>query len=421
MLSYQNVFLLGVYSILFLFYIIQFIIQREEKYNLFFSLGCGISLTRILVMHLIPIYETKGGWTLSVLYLVHYFSFLWGPVFCMKLATSLFERDSNKKINTGIVILVALVSIFVLVTPLKIYASFSFYDYIISSILIYSCYIFTRAVVKKRKYALPLCIGNYIMCFGIIYDVLLGENIINSSFGELNIYAYFVYLLIYAVVLANISSDVKKTAMKNEICFLNAQIQPHFLFNSINTIITYCRVNPDIARELLIELSTYLRGKFKYNASDMYTLLKDELEVITAYLAIEKARFKDRLQIKYEIDENIDILIPCLIFQPIVENAVKHGIVKKREGGTVLISVKRQGNDILLMCEDDGPGMDTSRLPAILYDENSNSGIGLANTNKRLKAIYNKEIIIQSQEGKGTKAIVAIPIKENRNVKERNH
>ena len=198
-----------------------------------------------------------------------------------------------------------------------------------------------------------------------------------------------------------------KKRLESQINFLHAQIQPHFLYNTINTIIAYSRTDPEQSRHLLIELSTYLRGKFK-GEKDMFTLLKDEIELIKSYLTIEQVRFKERLKVVYDIDEDCNILIPCLILQPIVENAVKHGLIPKKEGGELKISVKGEAGNVVIKIKDNGVGMDIHRLPGIL--EGGHSGIGLSNTNERLKRYYNTQIIAKSEPGEGTEFTVTIPI-----------
>lgn len=231
---------------------------------------------------------------------------------------------------------------------------------------------------------------------------------ISTSFGELSGYTYLVYLYIVSVVSAKKHLLVDQKRLESQIRFLHAQIQPHFLYNTINTIIAYSRTDPEQSRKLLIELSTYLRGKFK-SETDMFTLLKDEMELVKSYLAIERVRFKERLSVEYDIDEECcHILIPCLILQPIVENAVKHGLIPKKEGGKLRISVKKEESNVIIRIQDNGVGMDTHRLPGILAGRQG--GIGLSNTNERLRRHYGTEIKAESEPGKGTVFTVTIPI-----------
>ena len=144
----------------------------------------------------------------------------------------------------------------------------------------------------------------------------------------------------------------------------------------------------------------------------MFTLLKDEIELIKSYLTIEQVRFKERLSVEYDIDEDCNILIPCLILQPLVENAVKHGLIPKKEGGKLKLSVKKEEENVVIKIKDNGVGMDMHLLPDIL--EGRLGGIGLSNTNERLKQYYNTEIKAVSEPGKGTEFTVVIPINRGR-------
>ena len=249
--------------------------------------------------------------------------------------------------------------------------------------------------------------ANAVFIAGLIHDVLKGSNVISSPFNDLSAYSYLVFLLIASVVSAKKHTLIEKKHLESQIKFLNAQIQPHFLYNTINTIIACSRTDPEQSRHLLIELSTYLRGKFK-GEKDMFTSLKDEIDLIKSYLTIEQVRFNDRLEVEYDIDEDLNILIPCLILQPIVENAVKHGLIPRKEGGKLEISVKREDGCAVAKIKDNGVGMDEHRLPEIMSGRNE--GIGLSNTNERLNRYYGTQIKVKSEMGKGTEFTVTIPM-----------
>lgn len=200
---------------------------------------------------------------------------------------------------------------------------------------------------------------------------------------------------------------------KSELKALQAQINPHFLFNAINTIVSLIRTQPDNARRLLIHLSNYFRNNLQEsnNEVDLYK----ELENIKSYLEIEKARFGDKLNIVFDIPDKIDCILPPLLLQPLVENAVKHGIFEKVDGGTVQIKAIDNGRETELIVEDDGIGMSEELLSSLLNDQVS-TGIGLNNVNNRLKAMYGKEygLIIESKIGQGTRVKMRIPKKERR-------
>jgi LytS/YehU family sensor histidine kinase len=209
----------------------------------------------------------------------------------------------------------------------------------------------------------------------------------------------------------NQSAYQKDLMMKAERKVLQAQIRPHFLFNALNTINSFCRTNPNKARQLLLNLSLYLRISFSAPDDDFISL-KKEVELIQAYLYIERARFSDRLKIKYQISPELNCKVPPFILQPIVENSVKHGLLPKEEGGTVEIFVFREEDYVIMQVEDDGVGMTQEQVDRLLSYDEEKKGIGLMNVNARLRSLYGENIRIFSDKGYGTCVILRIPYEE---------
>jgi two-component system LytT family sensor kinase len=194
---------------------------------------------------------------------------------------------------------------------------------------------------------------------------------------------------------------LKDMATKAEIKALQAQINPHFLFNALNTIISFMRFNPNGARELIVNLSTYLR----YNIEETSTFvdMSRELEQVKAYVEIEKARFGDKLNVFYDIDQSLHIKIPSLIIQPLVENSIKHGILKGSGFGNVRIAVKRHTlYEAVVTIEDDGIGIPQAVIARIYDGSPQENKIGMSNVNSRLQYIYGTGLKIQPLN-KGTK------------------
>gem|GEM_PF-533642 len=206
----------------------------------------------------------------------------------------------------------------------------------------------------------------------------------------------------YYEVLANLKISMKHT-QDAEIAFLRSQIKPHFLFNALNSIAALTKEAPDKAEDVIIQLSRYLRGSFDFKTLDSLTTVKKEMELLEAYLNIEKVRFGKRLNVEYDIDESIDIPIPPLILQPLVENAVRHGLMSIVSGGTVKISIKKETTNVVFSIEDDGIGMEPSQLKQLLKQVPDENGVGLWNINQRLRLIYGSELEIWSEKGVGTR------------------
>ncbi len=196
-------------------------------------------------------------------------------------------------------------------------------------------------------------------------------------------------------------------ALKSEMAFLQAQIKPHFLYNTLSTIISFCYTDGEKAAKLLTDFSKYLRLTFDIDNNTALSPLRRELEMIDAYVEIEKARFGDKIKIEYFIQQEIlDKKIPSLCIQPLVENAIKHGLLKKEQGGTVYISAKEKDNFINITVSDTGAGMAKEKIERLRKADNN--GVGLSNVFKRIKGLGNSSIDIYSTLGKGTKIILHI-------------
>lgn len=198
-----------------------------------------------------------------------------------------------------------------------------------------------------------------------------------------------------------------------EIRRLHAQINPHFLFNSLNTIASFCRTNSERARELLMDLSLYMRRNL--DLSRGFIPLSEELEQVRSYLAIEKARFGDRIQVEAEVEDGCgNWPIPPLIIQPLVENAIRHGVLGRERGGMVRVSARRENGHLEIRVADDGVGMDRATLDRVLNPDCADSatgGIGMRNCLSRMEHIYGRQFTpkVDSVPGKGTTIVLQVP------------
>lgn len=217
--------------------------------------------------------------------------------------------------------------------------------------------------------------------------------------------------------LANLQK-MAELATKAELKALRAQINPHFLFNSLNTIVALCRTNSEEARHLIIELSDFFRRSLK--SVREFVTIQEELELVDSYLTLEKARFGQRLSVKKEINsEALDVPIPVFTLQPLVENAVKHGLLAREQGGTISIIIDKQDNWVVIRISDDGQGIEPELLDKILtYGFGKGTGVGLSNVNERLKTIYGPQysLAVDSFVGCGTNVKFLIPIRSSEGV-----
>lgn len=188
-----------------------------------------------------------------------------------------------------------------------------------------------------------------------------------------------------------------------EAAWLQAQIQPHFLFNTLNAVMALSEMNLEQMRNLLDEFSNFLRYKFQFHNMDELIPIEDELSLVRSYLYIEKVRFEERLHVVWDTDECGELSIPFLSIQPLVENAIKHGIMKRAHGGTIHIQISNDVTHAEICVKDDGVGMDEDQLQRILERKADRStGIGLINTDQRLKRHFGAGLHITSTPGIGT-------------------
>ncbi|MFE2068402.1 sensor histidine kinase [Streptomyces sp. NPDC059467] len=196
-----------------------------------------------------------------------------------------------------------------------------------------------------------------------------------------------------------------------EIRALRAQISPHFIFNSLAVIASFVRTDPERARELLLEFADFTRYSFRRHGD--FTTLADELHAIDHYLALVRARFGDRLTVTLQIaPEVLPVTLPFLCLQPLVENAVKHGLEGKTGTCHIQITAQDTGAEALVVIEDDGAGMDPVLLRSILAGETSPSGgIGLSNVDDRLRQVYGDDhgLVIETAPGAGMKITARLP------------
>lgn len=205
--------------------------------------------------------------------------------------------------------------------------------------------------------------------------------------SELQLLQYLVTLSSYQLAFAELE---KQRAMRQKAEFkaLQFQVNPHFLFNALNTISCVCREDAERARELLLTLASYFRYNLDYDA--YLVPLEEEIEHVKDYLEIEKARFEEKLVVTYEIPEYTDIQIPTLILQPIVENAVRYGI--SRDGRRIVeIRVKEEEDGYLVRISDRGKGISEEILEKLREDEAIGNSIGLSNVHRRMKSLYGEE------------------------------
>lgn len=199
---------------------------------------------------------------------------------------------------------------------------------------------------------------------------------------------------------------IKMSDMKTQIV-LN-QIKPHFLYNVLATIQVLCKFDPDKAVTAMQDFSGYLRANVDYRLSKSVVSFDEEFKNVKYFLRLEKLRCGDKLKVVYDLKEK-NFEIPVLTLQPIVENAVKHGVGNKKGGGTVTISTSSDDNNIIIRVQDDGDGISAKSIDELSLSYDGKSHIGLTNVKERIEIITGGSLDFYSEEGKGTVVTIKIP------------
>ncbi|GAB3269035.1 sensor histidine kinase [Kineosporia babensis] len=202
-------------------------------------------------------------------------------------------------------------------------------------------------------------------------------------------------------------------AIEAEVRALRAQISPHFVYNSLAAIASFVRTDPERARELLLEFADFTRYAFRRGGE--FTTLADELRNIERYLVLEQARFGDRLRVRLRVaPEVLPVAVPYLSVQPLVENAVRHGLQAKEGGGLITLGAADSGAEALIWVEDDGVGADPALIEKILAGQargTESESVGLGNVDARLRQVFGDRfgLVVETAEGAGTKVSFRVP------------
>ena len=245
------------------------------------------------------------------------------------------------------------------------------------------------------------------------------------SYMILPVVAVIIQLFYYGISLINIAISIsiilmfvsamaeqnRELARRQEeaadlrVSLMLSQIKPHFIYNTLTTIQRLCVKDPIMAQETVEEFATYLRGNLGTLDRKTPIPFENELEHVKCYLAIEQKRFGNRVKVEYDIGKE-DFMIPALTLQPIVENAVKHGLCKKDEGGTIWIRTEQKGDVIYITVTDDGVGFIPERVGT-----DGKPHIGISNVKNRLQNMCGGTLAIESCPGKGTTVMITLPQK----------
>jgi two-component system, LytTR family, sensor kinase len=247
--------------------------------------------------------------------------------------------------------------------------------------------------------------GGYLQGDGIWWDVYIPGLFYCVQFAIFHVYDFY----LQTQKQKEKEQQLMQAAHQSEMNALKAQIQPHFLFNTLNSISASVPSTLEHTREMIAQLADTFRYGLRASQEEL-VLLKDEINFVKDCLQLEQERFRDRLTVHYLIDESLLAKpIPPMLLQPIIENAIKHGIAKSIEGGTITLAISKQNNTILFEVKDTGAGLTDNDTSYLLQ-----KGIGLSNTNKRLQYLFGESIHIKPNYPKG--AVVSFQVPYNNTI-----
>ncbi|MPY76916.1 MAG: sensor histidine kinase [Actinophytocola sp.] len=199
-------------------------------------------------------------------------------------------------------------------------------------------------------------------------------------------------------------------AAQSELRALRAEISPHFVYNALTVIASQVKPDPDRSRELLLDFADYIRYSLAKHGE--YTTVADEFHAIETYLALQRAVLGERLRVQVRVAPDVlAVPLPYLALQPLVENAIRHGVEPSADGGLVQVHGEAEGNDCVISIEDDGAGMDPETAERLLDGSSDHTGLGIANVDRRLRTVYGSwfGLVIETAPGEGTRVIVRVP------------
>lgn len=346
--------------------------------------------------------------------------------FIIKLVALLFYSETlDLKINKNVIAVFCFVFLTLsLVAGILPYIIFSPYYYIIIQAVTVPLDIIIlsnicNCVVRKAPYAKLYLTGYMTLSVGILVDCFYTNGVINFMSSQFMPICFTIFIITFVVIYFEKISKIFKTALKTaevekelevaNTSLMISQIQPHFLYNALNTIKYLIKRDPKSAEKAVISFSRYLRGNMDSITQKAPIPFTDELEHTKHYCDIELLRFGDKLNIIYDTPVT-SFSLPALSVQPIVENAIKHGVTKKTDGGTVIVTSSEDEKNYIITVKDDGVGFDVQNPD--LTPSDTHAHIGVNNVRERLENMVNATFTIESQIDVGTCVTIKIPKKE---------
>jgi sensor histidine kinase YesM len=416
MLILQMLFIGGVF-IFGIHYLLLFLLQTKNKTAMFFAIFCFITALRSLIWGETPLTILFPNASLDLRMYMNYSTGYNYVAIVILFIYSLYPLEFNKKVMTMILLPSLVLDVLLLINTPEFMTFYTNYLYILLILqMLYIIGVMMKSVLRKRDNAVFMFLAVCVLIWAINEEIINFVRIGNVNLTCMILIGNFAVILAMSYVQAKQQAQnhqklilynenlleagrLKDKIMATEMSFLQAQIKPHFLYNALSAIANVCEKDGKAAGKLIIDLAYYLRGSLEFNNLDKMVTIEKELEFVDTYFHIEQARFGEKIKLQKEIEIPLDVQIPVLILQPLVENAVRHGISKKTVGGTVTVRMKQIADNIAIEIEDDGVGMNSDKLASIFSETDKNRGVGLLNIHHRLLKLYGRGLEIKSEPG----------------------
>jgi Putative regulator of cell autolysis len=425
MIIYKDLFMIGAFSTLAVYYLSIYALRREKQSLLFVLLCIGATI-RTAVNGDRVILRLFSDYPFSLLIKLDYIAILLFYPILMVLMTRRFPGDFNKTITKAFVGIGCFASGVVIFTPVAFFTKYVLFAEILMIITIsYILIVLAISVYRLRKCALMIFLSQCLLVVLSLRDTLYQNAYAENPIGEIGAFGFLLFLLVESYAISSDYSQSFKSVEKlskellesdqlrerirqTEMAFLQSQIKPHFLYNSLSVIDEYCKIDPNEASRLINSLAKYLRQSFDFENLETIVSIAKELELLRYYVEIECARF-DNLKVEYQLDYAKEFFLPPLTIQPLVENAIRHGIRKKKGMGIVLLNISQLNGFIWITVKDNGVGIPAAKLQTLLSSTEKGTSVGLLNIHSRLLHQYGQGLTIHSEPGIGTTVSFIIP------------
>ncbi|OLS38652.1 hypothetical protein BTR22_03105 [Alkalihalophilus pseudofirmus] len=405
--------------------LIIFLIRGKEKFHLYAALYFFVLMVSILFSGEKIILQLFHDIPFEVAYkLKDTFGFISVIVF-IRLLREVESRAISNSANNLLSIPIFLYIFTIILFPYNIYTNIIYIMWVYAALFLFLIIVRVLYVAirgestLKRNESIILFATFGMITFSLITEIVssIYSLHLNKEYGFIGFVTLFIIFLAIKTSNLMISFEGAKDQASNyEMAYLNTQIKPHFLYNTLSHIISFCYTEPKKAAHLLSKLTIYLRLVLEGNNKSMNITLSQELELINAYVEIEKVRLAYGLDVNIYVDDNIgDVLIPPLLIQPFVENAIRHGIFNKGSYGVVTLYINKIDEKLHIEIKDDGVGMEKEKLLQLLdtpgsRSESAGMGISIKNIHNRLESIDGSSLSIHSDHFQGTLIIIELPI-----------